>query len=84
VAEEEEDGEAPLALRLHRGDLTPAERRALDALPLPPCLERLLRVFGAAASWQGFVTRQHMAMTWGNTRAHVAGLLPEVGFATGF
>jgi len=70
----------PLDLRLHRGELTAAEVQALDALPLPSRLARLLRVFSALAAWQGFVVRQHMPATWANSRPHVQGLLPLVSW----
>ena len=69
---------APLDLRLHRGELSRAEAAALDDLPLPAPLERLVRVFQVLAAWQGFLVRQHMAATWANSREHVAGLLPLV------
>lgn len=73
-----EGGPTPLDLRLHRGELTPAEARTLDALPLPSMLTRLLRIFESLAAWQGFLVRQHMPATWANSRAHVQGLLPLV------
>jgi hypothetical protein len=72
------DAPAPLDLRLHRGEVTPQEARALDSLPLPSLLERLLRIFEALATWQGFLIRQHMAATWANSRAHVQGFAPLV------
>ena len=67
----------PLGVRLHQNSLGRSEARALDALPLPPRLERLLRVFGALAAWQGFLARQHAAATWANSRLHARGLLPD-------
>lgn len=71
----------PLELRLHRHDLSTQEFDALLALPLPDCLERLLRIFQAINSIYGFLLQHDMMPTWRTCKGHVYQILREVSLA---
>ena len=53
-------GSAGVAKALVGGDLTSKEAAALDALPLPPCLQRLETIFIAVNTLYGFLQRSHI------------------------
>ena len=53
-------GSAGVAKALIGGDLTSKEAAALDALPLPPCLQRLETIFIAVNTLYGFLQRSHI------------------------
>ena len=53
-------GSAGVAKALIGGDLTSKEAAVLDALPLPPCLQRLETIFIAVNTLYGFLQRSHI------------------------
>eukprot|EP00884_Botryococcus_braunii_P004307 jgi/Botrbrau1/13878/Bobra.0056s0110.1 len=55
--------------------LLPREAAALDQLPLPLVLDRLLRIFQAVNGVYGFLLRQHIQATWGKMKRAVCDIL---------
>ncbi len=64
-------GSLGLTKQLLAKTLTAKEAAALDKLPLPSCLERLERIFGAVNIVYGFLMRHHIQAAWCTVKAAV-------------
>lgn len=63
----------PLSQRLHRAHLTSREAAALDALPLPPQLERLAGLFAVLNGYWTMLQHNRVQAKWSNVHAHLVG-----------